>query len=292
MAITAANISKAQLKHCLLLYPDVIDEVYDSRIKNSKKLFEAKVRDKWRYEELPNALKVARGMSLAELERLVQWKITHGQNRPFLPSMVRKNDAGTVTKATEKAAKLLSSLNATTTSQKALELTLSALDAACILTGVGPATGALVLSVYDPNNAVFFQDELFAWCVPEKKDTKLKYDKKEYSELFKRAYDLRERLGDGTQMVELEKASFVLQHLDVVDEASREALEAGPVDSVIQLANEQASSKATDSKGTSDAETSPPPAVQKAASRNTTKTKRKKADETATPAAKRKRAKK
>jgi hypothetical protein len=217
---------------------------------------------------------------------------THGQNRPFLPSMIQKNDAAATVEATEKAAKLLSALKSTSTSQKALELTLSALDAACKLTGVGPATGALILSVYDPNNAVFFQDELFAWCVPEKKDTKLKYDKKEYSELFKRAYDLRKRLGDGTRMVELEKASFVLQHLDVVDESSREALEAEPADSGIELANEQASSKATDSKGTSDAETSPAPATQKAASRNTTKTKRKKADETATPAAKRKRTKK
>jgi hypothetical protein len=75
MAITAANVTRAQLEHCLLLYPDVIDKVYDSRIKDSKKCTEAKVRDKWRYEELPDALRGAKGMSLAQLQRLVQWKM-------------------------------------------------------------------------------------------------------------------------------------------------------------------------------------------------------------------------
>ena len=141
--------------------------------------------------------------------------------------MIRKNEAAAVTKATAAAAKSLSSLGPTTPVQKALDLSLEALDAAAKLTGVGPATAALILSIYDPVNVPFFQDELFAWCVPEKEGTKLKYDKKEYSELFKRVYEVRKRLGKGTRMVDLEQASFVLRHIDLVDELDRKSLETG-----------------------------------------------------------------
>lgn len=139
--------------------------------------------------------------------------------------MIRKNSEGAVKEATAKAAKTLSAVKEAKSPAKCLEATLLAMGQASELKGVGPATAALIASLYDPDNVPFFQDELFAWCVPERANDKLKYDRKEYSELFKRACGVRERLGHETGMVELEKASFVLEHVDLLDSSERKALE-------------------------------------------------------------------
>jgi hypothetical protein len=141
---------------------------------------------------------------------------THGASRPFLPAMIRKNDASTVLEATSAAAEALSSLRHDSSSSQALEATLAAMAAASKLTGVGPATASLVLAVFKPDLVPFFQDELWAWCFPEKVGTKLKYDKKEYEALFRKMWDIKNKLGASTGMVQLEKASFVLQHMDLV----------------------------------------------------------------------------
>ena len=79
--ITPATITIAQIKHCLSLYPKVIEKHYKSKIKDQKKVPEALARDKWRYDELPPSLvpQNDRGhgtsMSLEQLEKLVQWKM-------------------------------------------------------------------------------------------------------------------------------------------------------------------------------------------------------------------------
>lgn len=143
---------------------------------------------------------------------------THGASRPFLPAMIRKNNATAVSEASAAAAKTLSSLKHDSSLSQALEVTLSAMTAVSRLSGVGPATASLVLAVYKPDLVPFFQDELWAWCLPEKAGTKLKYDKKEYETLFRKSWELRARLGPRTDMVKLEKASFVLQHVDLLPE--------------------------------------------------------------------------
>lgn len=75
MAITSSTITRPQLEQCLKLYPKLVEKVYDSRIKDGKKCSEAKARDEWRYVELPKELSGSKAMSLAQLERLVQWKM-------------------------------------------------------------------------------------------------------------------------------------------------------------------------------------------------------------------------
>lgn len=81
------------------------------------------------------------------------------------------------------------------------------------LRGIGPATASLLLSVYDPDNAPFFSDELFRWTFFEAVrgngwDRRIKYSAREYAELCGRVAQLRARLG--VRAVEAEKVAFVL----------------------------------------------------------------------------------
>ena len=75
MAASASEITKAQLEHCVSLYPDVARKAYGVRNKDSKKGDEAIKRDKWRYEELPVEIQGGKALSLSQLERIVQWKM-------------------------------------------------------------------------------------------------------------------------------------------------------------------------------------------------------------------------
>ena len=108
--------------------------------------------------------------------------------------------------------------------EKMIVLTLLSLDYICSLTGVGPATGSLVMSIYDPVNMPFFEDEMFNWTCSDFGTSKLKYDKKEYVELFRQVWKLRERFGMDVPAVEIEKASFVLEHWDLVDKKDQDAM--------------------------------------------------------------------
>ena len=81
LTITPHTITIPQIKHCLSLYPKVVEKHYNAKIKDPKKASEALKRDTWRYEELPASLvgqdekEQGIGMTLDQLERLVQWKM-------------------------------------------------------------------------------------------------------------------------------------------------------------------------------------------------------------------------
>lgn len=139
--------------------------------------------------------------------------------------MIRKNEESSVLEATSAAASTLSPLKDSSTLSEAVEITLSAMTAVSKLTGVGPATASLVLAVYKPDLVPFFQDELWAWCFPEKAGAKLKYDRKEYEMLFRECWQVKQRLNGSCAMVKLEKASFVLQHMDQSDHFGTEGVE-------------------------------------------------------------------
>jgi hypothetical protein len=237
--ITPEAITTAQITNLLSLYPKVIRSHYSSKIKDPKKAAEALKRDTWRYDELPANLtkatskskpvKASNPMSLEQLSTLVQWKITHGHSRPFLPAMIRKNDAKTVTDIMGKVGDLLQPLSEHASGKglgvdKALEITLKAFDTVSKLSGVGPATASLVLSVYIPMNVPYFEDEAFAWLCSDWGKEKLKYDGKEYMELFRRVWQFRQGLGMEVTAVEVEKLAFVLGHWDLVDEKGKEAV--------------------------------------------------------------------
>jgi hypothetical protein len=75
------DITLDQFNHYLSLYPNSIERHYSTKIKDEKKRVEALSRDRWRYEELPASL-AGKGskhesppMTLANLEKLVQWKM-------------------------------------------------------------------------------------------------------------------------------------------------------------------------------------------------------------------------
>ena len=225
-----ATITHEQIKSCLSVYKDVVKKHYETKIKDPKKAAAAIKRDAWRYEELPSSVN-DKGFSLPQLEELVQWKITHGQSRPFLPSMIRKNDPKAVVKQTLSGAKLLPNRLPGASKSQSLESTLEGMKTLEALTGVGPATSSLIASVYGPKEVPFFEDELFQWmCLDSGAadgKVKLKYDKKEYTRLLGAVWDLRERLGhDKVHCVDLEKTAFVLIHVDYVDLSSEDIVEA------------------------------------------------------------------
>jgi hypothetical protein len=129
--------------------------------------------------------------------------------------MIRKNNADSVAEATSSAAKVFKSGSGTGKPDLEASAAQKALDAVSVLTGVGPATASLILAAYQPNDIPFFEDEMFQWLCSDtwKQKGKLAYDKKEYAELFIKVWELRERLGrSNVQMVDIEKASFVMMH--------------------------------------------------------------------------------
>lgn len=130
--------------------------------------------------------------------------------------MIRKNSAASVTECSSSAAGILQSRVDVGKSnlKTSFDATQKALDAVSALSGVGPATASLVLAVYSPEDIPFFEDEVFQWLCSDtwlQKGGKLKYDKKEYEQLFRQLWELRERLGlEIVQAVDIEKASFVM----------------------------------------------------------------------------------
>ena len=134
--------------------------------------------------------------------------------------MVRKNDPSVIQQQTALAFETLESSDL---SSRSAQTIIKALDVVCKLSGIGPATGTLILNLYDPTNVPFFQDELFAWLFPESKGVKLKYNQKEYRQLIEATQPILQRLK--VTAVDLEKVSYVLGHKDVVDEETKQKLD-------------------------------------------------------------------
>lgn len=84
----------------------------------------------------------------------------------------------------------------------------SALKAITALKGVGPATAALLLSVHDPENVIFFSDEAYWWLCCNGQKESIKYNPKEYQALRDAAQGLRDRLEAGA--MDIEKAAYVM----------------------------------------------------------------------------------
>ncbi|KIX04645.1 uncharacterized protein Z518_05515 [Rhinocladiella mackenziei CBS 650.93] len=222
------------------MYPSLVEKVYRSKIKDPKKVKDALQRDQWRFDELPTAVAEMKSRGIIEakgsksnvdvkgggltkeaIERLVQWKITHGHSRPFLPAMVRKNEVSAIQTQTSLAFEKLSSASSPTPPSKSTIK--ESLDVVCKLTGIGPATGTLILNICDPINIPFFQDEMFLWFFPDVKSDKLKYNQKEYLQLLEAVGPVLKRLS--VKAIELEKVSYVFGHTELLEEAERKKLE-------------------------------------------------------------------
>ena len=219
-------LTKLGFAQLLQFYPHVQQVAYRSKIKDPKKLATAQQDHDWRYDELPK-LVAQRGTKLSsaylekeELVRLIQWKIVHGQNRPFLPGMVKKNEQQKVKEVISSAFGIQAGA-----SYGGIQLPESldrALREAAQLHGIGPATATLICSINDPTNVAFFEDELAEWLCPDV--PKLKYTWAEYKSLFAQIVKLRMRLGLDHKAVDIEKVGFVVGHFHMLDDKQREAL--------------------------------------------------------------------
>lgn len=76
------------------------------------------------------------------------------------------------------------------------------------LKGIGPAAASLLLAVHDPDNVIFFSDEVYRWLVADGKDVKLKYNPEEYGDLYTKAKALQTKLK--VTPIEIEKAAYVI----------------------------------------------------------------------------------
>jgi len=100
---------------------------------------------------------------------------------------------------------------------------LKALDALTKLSGIGPATASLLLSVNRPESIPFFSDELFRFMHLDKNgkgemtgwDRKIAYNKKEYTQVYERCTRLGHNLNENVaadeqiSMLDLEKHAYV-----------------------------------------------------------------------------------
>jgi hypothetical protein len=135
--------------------------------------------------------------------------------------MVRKNEQSAVEAQTALALEKLSSTSSLSKPTPTPTI-VEALNAVCKLTGIGPATGTLILNIFDPVQIPFFQDEMYAWFFPDTKADKLKYTQKEYLQLLEVVRPVLQRLS--VKAIELEKVSYVLGHLDLLDEQDKKSI--------------------------------------------------------------------
>jgi hypothetical protein len=111
-------------------------------------------RDRWYRTELPAAIAARRSrhVTLPELVKLVEWKMTRGKFRARNLVLVKRNSAESVKAATAVALALVPHPTAPISTIAGLE-------------GVGPATASAVLAAAEPGLYPFF-DELVAEQIP------------------------------------------------------------------------------------------------------------------------------
>lgn len=131
-----------------------------------------------------------------------------------MKALVQRNEPSSVESLTKDAFKAFS------TGSKSPDEAKQAVNTLSKLQGIGPATASLLLSASDPETVPFFSDELFRWCFFENSgkgngwDRDIKYNVKEYVELYDRVQKFRESFkveyGREVSAVEMEKVAYVL----------------------------------------------------------------------------------
>lgn len=104
--------------------------------------------DKWYQEELPILIssRPDKHVTLSEMVKLMEWKLTRGKFRPRLQQLVASNSEETVEKCSRKAFSLLPDVQAAIAELSSLK-------------GVGPATASAVLAAGAPEQSAFMSDE-------------------------------------------------------------------------------------------------------------------------------------
>nr|XP_020461954.1 uncharacterized protein LOC109963621 isoform X1 [Monopterus albus] len=104
--------------------------------------------DKWYQEELPALIssRQDKHITLSELVKLMEWKLTRGKFRPRLQQLVASNSEDTVEKCSRKAFSLLPDVQAAVAELSSMK-------------GVGPATASAMLAAGAPEQTAFMSDE-------------------------------------------------------------------------------------------------------------------------------------
>ncbi|KAI6713545.1 hypothetical protein PZA11_005815 [Diplocarpon coronariae] len=195
----ASSISVAEFKDALARYPAVI-QTFSRKTKEGALSLEE--LDKFRYQVAPMnfSKNTGRNINMSDLKKLVDWKLTHGVYRPSLRKLVASNSDEQVEASLSDAF----AVYAKNPSDIAAVIEKIKVD----LKGVGPATASLILAVHDPQNVVFFSDEVFRWLTAGGKKVKIGYTTKEFETLFTEAKTFMSRIK--CTPIELEKVAFVL----------------------------------------------------------------------------------
>ncbi|XP_070708457.1 uncharacterized protein [Pempheris klunzingeri] len=136
--------------------------------------------DKWYQEELPTLIssRSDKHVTLSELMKLMEWKLTRGKFRPRLQQLVASNSEDTVEKCSRKAFSLLPDVQAAIAELSALK-------------GVGPATASAVLAAGAPEQTAFMSDEAME-SVPGLKP--IQYTAKHYTLYLAKMVERTEKL--------------------------------------------------------------------------------------------------
>lgn len=136
----------------------------------------------------------------------------HGKFRPNLLKLASSNPTATVTSTSLAAFAMCPDPHAGKSSDpsKGSQNTsaISALKTLTLLTGIGPATSSLLLSVHAPDTVLFFSDEVFRWLCRGGKESPIKYNWKEYVELEAKGQEIMARLNIGAR--DLERVAWVI----------------------------------------------------------------------------------
>ncbi|PVI07945.1 hypothetical protein DM02DRAFT_550171 [Periconia macrospinosa] len=215
-----------------LRYKAITKRDFDTILSRYPSIVPDKLRqlDQLRYESIPATAAQRKAaqrddgestfLRKEEVEKLVEWKLSHGTFRPKLLQLVLSNEASAIEKATRDAFETISP-HAQQDQQQDRKKGDAPLKAATqhltSLRGIGPATASLLLSVQYPDTIPFFSDELFRWVMWDEKDgggkmgkwkRQIKYNGKEYDELAQRVGDLVGRLG--VRAIDCERVAWVL----------------------------------------------------------------------------------
>ncbi|CAE6520438.1 unnamed protein product [Rhizoctonia solani] len=180
-------------------------QTHVSQLSGTKSKSELQELDDWRLKELPGLVRSREPafVDKEELQRLMEWKLTRGKFRPVLPSLIAQNTPAKVKSSTQDAFSSLSDMSSSTPPYQPFRALLKSLCGA--LKGVGPATGSLLLSIYD-DRIPFMSDEAYIWVMYADQGTKkkdVKYTEKGYLD-----YAVAGKAG--ITPAELEKVGWIL----------------------------------------------------------------------------------